>query len=75
MSPGFPITFRPSNNIFSGLMVGNSLKHSQKGLFCILKREVSACLYAEKSGFKMHVLLYAHVFKESREWLEAKPCS
>ena len=29
---------------FLGLMVGNSLKHSQKGLPCILKREVSACL-------------------------------
>src|SRR6476660_8424903 len=47
---------------FLGLMVGNSPKHFQKGLFGIFQREVSACIYAEKSGFEMHVLLKAHCF-------------
>ena len=33
----------------------------QERLFCIFQRELSTCIYAEKSGFKMHLLLYAQL--------------
>src|SRR6476620_4498948 len=38
-----------------GLILGNSPKHLQEGLFGIFQRELSACIDAEKPRLKMHV--------------------
>ena len=70
MSLGFPFTFLPSSNIFSALYRATAPNQFPKGLFCIFERKASACIYPEKSGFKMHVLLYAHLV--TTRWFEAK---
>ena len=41
-----------------------------KACFASSSEKLSACIYQEKSGFKMHVLLYAHLV--TTRWFEAK---
>ena len=44
---------------FLSFIFDDSLKQFQERLFGSFQRELSACIYDEKSGFKMHVLLHA----------------
>ena len=48
-------------------MLDNGRKHFKEGLFGIFQRELSAYIYPEKSGLKVHGLLYAHRFS-SKEY-------
>ena len=60
---------------FLSLIVDNSPKQFQEGLFGIFQREFSACLYAEKSGFKMQFCWMLIVSRKDVNGSKQEPCS
>src|SRR5262245_5664101 len=57
---GLSLHLPPIDEDFLCLVSSNRLKHFDEGPFCLNQRELSAGIYAEKSRFKMHLLLDAH---------------